>query len=160
MDEQQCAGILADGSGAQVGRQGHARATAGLAGRPLQVPGVGRDAIRGFLGAPHGQLAQVQLAQQRRARVLQPLDYGGVFGGDEVAVNAGAVTGQDAVGPELVFDGHRNAGQWPGILSPLQLVLHQPGGVQGFLAGHRDVGGEAGVQPVYSFQVCRHRPGG
>jgi hypothetical protein len=120
-------------------RQRHAGAGTGLTRRPLQIPGVTWNAKGMVLRAAHRQFAEVQFAQQDGASLCQASDDGGVFVGHEIPVHAGAVSGQDAFGPELVFDGHGDAEQWTQLAAAHDLLLRQPGGRECLVMQHGDV---------------------
>ena len=157
------AGVLAHGGCAQVRRQRRAGPAAGLAGGVAVTPRVVGRAVGRVRGAAHGQLAEVELAQQDGAGRLEAGDHRRILGWHVVRVGAGAVAGENALGVELVLDGHGNAEQGSangGFVAATYGFVHVRGGSQGLFTAHGDVGLDVAVDGVDATEVGVDRVGG
>ena len=74
-----------------------------------QVPWVMGLAVGMVDAVAGGELAHVELAEEDATGLSQAGDYGGVVIGDEIGQKGGAAGGEEALGPELVFDGEGDA---------------------------------------------------
>ena len=81
-------------------------------GGTIKVPRVAGEAVGVGQGAAHGELVEVELAEQHRARGVQTLDDGGVLVRHEVCQDAGACGGADALGVQLVLQRDGYAVPW------------------------------------------------
>ena len=150
-------GRLADrGAGIAAHRgMGHARgdrrrrAAARAARMMIQPPGIAHWPVMGVrAGRAVGELVQVGLADQHRARALQALDRGRVEVGHPVREQRRAVGGGDASGRVQVLDRDRDAVQGPEMVAGHDRRLGGVGGGAGALRRHRDEGVQLRLQPL------------
>ena len=92
-----------------------------------------------------GKLAHVELAQQDSSCLTQSADHSSIFVGHKVGQDDGAPSGQQILGPELVFDGEWHAVKRPKGLAPSNGILRLASRRQGLVTAHSDVAVELAV---------------
>ncbi len=147
-DDAAVRGRLADraaGIGSQRGRglaggDAGGAGAGGSAGHGVEVPGVLHRPVGAvFVGAAHGELVHVQLADDHRAALLQPGHGGAVVGRHEALKDLRGAGGTDPLGAEDVLKRHGNAGQQVGLAGGAFLIRGLGGG-QGLLFAYGDEG--------------------
>ena len=147
------AGVLTQGCGAQEGGGGRTGAAAGAPGKTVQVPRVAVEAVA--LRSPQGELGEVGLAQDYGPRLLQIRHGRGVFVREEVGHEPGTDGGPDALGPNLVLEGYRDAVHRTQVFAAGDGTLGFMRSRHGLLSGDGQVRVELEVQGVNAVEVRR-----
>ena len=147
-------GIAAERCRAERRRDGHAGAAAGLTGLACFVPRVAGNAERVLHVAAERVFAEVQLAEEHRARLAEPPDSRGVLLRD-VVDDVAADRRAQSLGVELILHRDGQAVERAASCAASKLGLGVPRGAERPLLVERDVG----VEPRESLSPGDERLG-